>query len=120
MKKRQIKFKFWLGHTKKMTFLHDISEVSKIIPEFNDDIIPLEFTGRTDKNGVEVCDGDLLKAPGDYFTTDGTHEVFWFGDGWVAASVLFSNPQTANKRSVGYLIDLGAFVIGNIYENPNP
>ena len=61
-KQRPKKFRFWLGHTKKMTYEHSFSEISKIIPNFTDDIIPLEFTGLKDSRNVNIYEGDSLKA----------------------------------------------------------
>lgn len=58
---REIKFKFWLGHIGKMTYEHTLSEVHKIIPEFSEDIIPLQFVGIKDKNKVDIFEGDVLE-----------------------------------------------------------
>ena len=54
------KFRFWLGHTKKMTYPHLISEVSKVIPEFTEDIIPLQYIGIEDTNRVEIYEGYIV------------------------------------------------------------
>lgn len=60
---REIKFRFWLGHTKKMTYAHPLSEVGKIVPEFTEDIIPLQYTGLKDKSGKEIYEGDVFGNP---------------------------------------------------------
>lgn len=57
---REIKFRFWLGHICKMTYEHSLSEVGRIIPDFTEDIIPLQFTGLEDKNGKEIYEGDIV------------------------------------------------------------
>lgn len=57
---REHKYRFWLGHTKKMTHGHTLKEINKVIPEFTDDIIPLEYTGLKDKNENEIYEMDLV------------------------------------------------------------
>jgi hypothetical protein len=52
--KRNLKFRFWLGHTKKMTYDHSLIEISHAHWDFTEDIIPLQFTGLVDKNGIEI------------------------------------------------------------------
>lgn len=58
---KTIKFRFWLGHTKKMTYPHELKDVGKIIPEFTDDIVPLIFTGKHDQEGKEIYVGDIFR-----------------------------------------------------------
>lgn len=66
---RQHKFKFWLGHTQKMTYSYNLSEVGKVIPEFTDDIIPLDFTGIHDSQGEEIYEGDRVTKGSDIVKT---------------------------------------------------
>lgn len=102
---RELKFKFWLGHTEKMTYAHSLSEVSKIIPEFTKDIIPLQYTGLKDKNGTEIYEGDV----------DSLYRVVVFRDG----AFMFSYPGQTNRADALHP-DRCRFieVIGNIHQHP--
>jgi hypothetical protein len=103
---REIKFRFWLGHIKKMTFPHTLQEVSRIIPDFTEDIIPLQFTGLFDKNGKEIYEGDLLIHMGKVYK-------IMFLDGFFVG---VSNSLTHWSK---YAKDLSnGEIIGNIYQNP--
>ena len=59
---REIKFRFWLGHTKKMTISHSLQEIVKMNWDISKDITPMQYTGLKDKNGkgVELFDKDLI------------------------------------------------------------
>ena len=105
---KRAKFKFWLGHTKKMTYPHTIDEINKIIPEFTKDIIELQFTGLKDKNGKEIYEGDLfmngesiriieiMGGNTHAITPDRTQSI-------LLSFIIKSNPKNE--------------VVGNIYEN---
>lgn len=132
--KREIKFRFWLGHTKKMTYAHKLQDVGKIIPEFTDDIIPLQFTGLLDKNGKEIFEGDVvIRESEDLSETNN-----WKKDDprWEQK---YEFPRNEVMRDVVTLAVFGFWlknesfgwegedlesptmceVIGNIYENPH-
>ena len=102
----QILFKFWLGHTKKMTYEHTLSEIHKVIPEFTDDIIPLQYTGLSDLNGKGIFNGDLLK------TDSCAIMAVEYREDMAMFVCRFDEGASTN-------IDSRAWeVIGNIYENP--
>lgn len=62
MKKRKIKFRFWCPAGK--AFIRDYKYnglVDELFDEKDfDTLIPQQFTGLIDKNGVEVYEGDLI------------------------------------------------------------
>ncbi|WP_372757731.1 YopX family protein [Lactococcus lactis] len=82
-----------------------------------DDVIIMQSTGLTDKNGVEIYEGDIVRVTdedesadfcdGGIGTINGLDELFmWYIDGDVENGLFDINSS--------YYIE----VIGNIYENP--
>jgi hypothetical protein len=118
MENRIIKFRFWDKDLKKMCDRK---------PAYNDfshkSIIPLEFTGFKDCNGVEVFEGDTLidvdvTLEENVKLEDTKQQVYWCGkDGCWKLDNTFSQ----NKKEGFYLgKDLKDFrfkVSGNVYEN---
>lgn len=98
---REIKFRFWSNHFGMfVTPIDDIFVGALKDPDMN----PMQFTGLTDRNGVEIYEGDILETPYDTFAVDDIlplRKDFWHKDD----SDWWSYPEEVE-------------VIGNIYENP--
>ena len=110
---KELKFKFWLGHTKKMTYAHTIDEVCKIIPEFTKDIITRQFTGLTDNNGTEskeVYGGDIL-----YNADRDEYQEVIYNESEARWDVRYSHGE---QRSLADAIGNLNIVAGNIHLNP--
>jgi len=68
------------------------------------DVIIMQSTGLTDKNGVEIFEGDFLSRP------SGAYKVVWNRDGFY-----MENPCGS---LISILESERLLVIGNIHENP--
>ena len=109
--KRTIKFRFWLGHTKKMTYEHTLIEISNAHWDFTEDIIPLQFTGLQDSKGTDIYDGDIIKS--------------WYSRDMSGKDIVHTQ-ETVEYEIKQYSGEAGyeiAFlerseVIGNVFENP--
>ncbi len=81
--------------------------------EFIDSLIIMQSTGLTDKNGVEIFEGDILVRD----TTERYYVVVWY---FSENQVGWKKHPVGNERA---LTDIGSdsltlIVAGNIYENP--
>ena len=145
MEQAEVKFKFWLGHTKKMTYEHTLKNVIEVFRNYDDsytdDIIPLQFIGYLDDNGKEIYNGDILKVQ----TTHGFHSellrefeelkkldtINGLGLHFIGVveidlqrGLMFKNPQNGYREPMFSRhmqikkYHSGIEVIGNIYENP--
>lgn len=104
---REIEYKFWLGHIGKMTYAHTLQEIGEIIPEFTDDIIPLEYIGVNDKKGTPICEADIITTP------NGNWGVIVKKDHCFEVTVSESQSSLYTKEFLQ-----GSIVIGNKYETP--
>ena len=86
-----------------------------------DDIILLEQTPFTDKNGEEIYEGDII---GDWVEVDGKMELsrltVYFDEmlGQWMLDISFNQDLTSSYSLFSELKDFEYEIIGNIYENP--
>jgi len=126
---REIKFRLWLGHTKKMTYEHSLEDIAHAHWDFTEDIIPLQYTGLQDKNKVDIYEGDILHFvtySGGGFATFGidVYKVVEYGKFTVRNESLykfigFYAKSGTSKDSIEYTLTHGATVVGNIYSTPS-
>ena len=116
---REIKFRVWDKESKEM--LSDVSlwnddftsYLNEHIEYLQDKCELMQYTGLKDKNGVEIYEGDIIKAENH---KPSTYEIKFIEGGFCAT-----------RNDDDYQIDINLFypsvgcmieVIGNIYKNP--
>lgn len=125
----KLKFKIWHRDENEMFHMKDIMYINfsdRIIRIENDhysfsesldeDVIKiLHYTGFKDKNGIEICDGDVLSKDG-YWSI----RVECNNDGFMVRDL---DKIRYNNKCLNWYIsnfDINGWeVIGNIYENPD-
>lgn len=101
--------------------IHDLSEscIFAVIPETVG-----QYTGLTDKNGVKIFEGDIVKGTAYSATRIGVivwiDEISSFGVRHVNAPnpTAWENSSILRCVSLGKTDEFAAEVIGNIYDNP--
>lgn len=126
---REIKFRAWDTHQKKM---HQVDQITLTATGWDiaygfgvcipaqPHIEIMQFTGRKNKNGEEIYEGDLFKC---IYAFDGCtehiFEVYW--PEWASGFHLKSHggkcQQPNVEKGVGDMTHLE--IIGNIHENPD-
>lgn len=104
---RKIKFRAWIKDEEKMLQFHEIifHEYTDIQEHFEDDeLIFMQFTGRTDANGVEIYEGDVFEGEEHFYA-----QVYWCKK---------SLSWMADGEGLADFSGISIKVIGNIYENP--
>lgn len=100
--------------------IHDLSEscIFAVIPETVG-----QYTGHTDKNGVMIFEGDIVKGTAYSATTIGVivwiDEISSFGVRYAQNLTAWVNSSILRCAAIGKTDEFAAAeVIGNIYDNP--
>ena len=73
-------------------------------------LIPVQYTGRVDKKGIMVFEGDIVSGKG-FKGESVVAPVIWYHSGWYVGH---ANEQRRNITSFDAVTDM--LVIGNIFE----
>jgi len=114
---REIKFRAWVPATKTMVDLKKVTPLAMnkglveigqdgLFLPFDDRYILMQYTGLTDRNGVEIYEGDVV----DHEYTDGIWAVFY----WEGC---FTLKPYRDMALVNFNCPASMEVIGNIYEH---
>ena len=117
---REIKFRAWHNQIKEMT--HDAQPIN-VFNEYlaKEQFELMQYTGLTDKNGVSIYEGDIVKTidTNRFKCLDGDLGIVSFTKGcFTLNSPEYEYDQFVWLNRIGILGQYGE-VIGNIYENSN-
>jgi len=123
---REIKFRAWHSNQNKMFSAEEmaidqltllttgrfinVSGASQRLSKVINSMIPLQYTGFSDKHSVEVYDGDIIQ----HCITKTRFVIYWDQNGFAFKKKRLDNGNTYNLDVHQTLLE----VIGNIYQNP--
>ena len=105
---RELKFRCWFPKTERMTKPFILGQLIEQIENTREEEngVYLQFTGLTDKNGIEIYEGDIVAYLGK------GEEVVEFDNGSFMVGLDGELPALLSSQ-----IKCGCEIIGNIYEN---
>jgi len=124
---REIKFRAWArrgeweedGEHQKFIMLgadvlafEEFAPISELLQDVDDDFYLMQYTGRKDRNGKEIYDGDIGKSRSRLLSS--LWEVYW--DERVCQFRVCANHDRQFDKT--HTIDWVDEIVGNIYENP--
>ena len=111
---REIRFRAWNGRFMEHGgfYVHATGEIQKesALGDVSSGCHLMQYTGLKDKDGVEIYEGDIIKAPGEYPAEIG----FKFGT-FILRHI---SHKGMNGTSISDVATDRYEVIGNIYSNP--
>lgn len=118
---REIKFRAWFPEIKTMSHPQSLSELL-LMASTTDmdvrDVVWLQYTGLNDENGVEIYEGDVVRATGEFEEEGSIHEIRYMADRDYSAFDLYPDCE-CEMNGLSYYMAVGSLeVIGNRYENP--
>jgi uncharacterized phage protein (TIGR01671 family) len=131
---RRIKFRIWFDKTK--AWIHGPNEVESLdgvnlfgemilfgeliagvsIEDLNE-VEAFQFTGKKDKNGKEIFEGDILKAPeGDEHCVMHQYCHVWYDESSAMWIVSYNHRYSETSQPLGYCSNYE--VVGNVCDTP--
>ncbi|EOL45789.1 YopX family protein [Enterococcus caccae] len=107
----------WLNNKIAIKYPNPGGNTFRIDEESLDNVILMQYTGLKDKNGVEICEGDILRKKYksiNYSNVEHTIEYAVFRDNTGAWRVKNPNKTLTNLLQIRKAVE----VIGNIHANP--
>jgi uncharacterized phage protein (TIGR01671 family) len=113
---RDIKFRFWNKLNKQMEYDNLKTNSYYQNPFTRSDLVAMQFTGLSDKNGKEIYEGDIIRSmPNDF---EPEYSGCWsviFSDGTFKAD----RTDDQGETWIPYWTEGQIEIIGNIYEHPD-
>jgi uncharacterized phage protein (TIGR01671 family) len=118
---KEIKYRAWEKNLKEIIPVHNIDFVNRMINTGSawrlfDEIKLMRFIGKTDKNGKEIYEGDIVQIKHFYKNREHTGKVVYCLNRFEVEDFYFphyDDPSNAFESGMGIVE-----VVGNIYENP--